>query len=401
MRDKVEMQSEIVLFDEKEKCCGCGACMNVCPKKAISMQEDKYGFLYPQIDVNVCIKCGACQRACHFQHKTEVNVPIQTFAACSKSDRILKNSASGGAFATLAKKTLVNGGVVFGAAFDESWTVCHICIESVDELHRLQGSKYVQSSIGITYQQVKRLLKERRHVLYSGTPCQIAGLYGYLGKDDENLLTVDLICHGVPNRRMLQDYLKTFGEVEYFTFRDKSLGWGINGKVVIKGNKRSQKLWQSASPYLYYFTQGLIYRDSCYKCKYTCKHRPADITLGDYWGIEKQHPEYLGKSGFDTKKGISVMIANTEKGVAAIRSCVHFLEIKYSTFEKAAAGNAQLARTTTKRPQRQEILELYAQQGWGAVEERFKRKIGIKKYSSVIKAHIPVCCKKILKQIKR
>lgn len=394
------MHSEIALFEEKDNCCGCGACMNICPPKAISMQEDEYGFLYPQIDADLCVKCGACQRVCNFQYKEEINAPVQAFAACAKSDSILKCSASGGTFAALAKRTLSMSGVVFGAAFDEEWKVCHISIESADELYRLQGSKYVQSSIGTTYQQVKKFLKEGRYVLYSGTPCQIAGLYGYLGKDDEKLLTADLICHGVPNRRMLHDYLKAFGDIEYFTFRDKSLGWGINGKVVVRGSERSQKLWQSASPYLYYFSQGLIYRESCYQCKYTCQHRPADITLGDYWGIEKQHPEYLGKNGFDSKKGISVMIANTQKGAKVIHNCVQLLEIKKSTFEKAASGNAQLVRPTVKKPQRQEILDLYAQQGWDAVAERFYRNIGFRKYSSVIKAHIPVWCKQILKRIK-
>ena len=396
----MEMQSEIVLFDEKEKCCGCGACMNACPKNAISMQEDAYGFLYPQIDADACIKCGACQRACRFQHKTEEHIPVQTFAACVKSDSILKHSASGGAFTALAQATLAKGGIVFGAAFDETWKVCHISIDSEEGLSKLQGSKYVQSNIAHTYQQVKKLLKEGKRILYSGTPCQIAGLYGYLGKDDENLLTADLICHGVPNQRMLQDYLKSLGEVTYFTFRDKSLGWGINGRAIVKGQKKPLKLWRSASPYLYYFSQGLIYRDSCYQCKYTCQHRPADITLGDYWGIEKQHPDYLGKNGFDSKKGISVMIANTEKGAEAIRCCAPLLDLRDSTFEKASAGNTQLVRPTEKKTQRQEILTLYAQQGWDAVAERFSRNIGFRKHSSVIKAYLPVWCKQILKRMK-
>lgn len=394
------MQSEIVLFDEKENCCGCGACMNVCPKKAISMQEDEYGFLYPQIDADLCVKCGACQRVCNFQYKEEINTPVQTFAACAKSDSIRKRSASGGAFASLANKTLAMNGIVFGAAFDESWKVCHTSIESEEKLHKLQGSKYVQSDVGTTYQQVKELLKEGRRVLYSGTPCQIAGLYGFLGKDNENLLTVDLICHGVPNQRILQDYLKSFGETEYFTFRDKSLGWGINGKVAVRGSKKSRKLWQSASPYLYYFSQGFIYRDSCYKCKYTCQHRPADITLGDYWGIEKQHPEYLDKDGFDTRKGISVMIANTKKGAEAIQSTTQFLYIKESTFEKAAAGNAQLVRPTQKKPQRQEILDLYSKQGWEAVAKRFDNNIGLRRYSSIVKSLLPAKVKSLLKRIK-
>lgn len=389
-----------VLFDTKEKCCGCGACMNICPQKAISMQEDKFGFLYPQIDTNACIKCGACKRVCNFQYRVEENIPIQTFAACAKSESVLKSAASGGVFSALAIAILSKGGVVFGAAFDKTWRVCHIGIESVEKLYKLQGSKYVQSNVDTTYQQVKRLLKEGRNVLYSGTPCQIAGLYGYLGKDDVNLLTVDLICHGVPNQRMFLDYLSTFGTIITFSFREKSAGWGKNGSVTvsIQGKTEKKKLWESEQPYLYYFGNGLIQRDSCYQCKYTCQHRPADITVGDYWGIEKQHPDHLGKNGFDTKKGISVIIANTEKGVEAIRGCTQYIDLKESTFEKAAAGNAQLIRPTVKKPERQEILDLYAKHGWGAVAERFKKNMGIKRYKSVIKNILPTSVKSYLKR---
>lgn len=395
------MQSEIVLFFDKDKCCGCGACMNACPKQAISMQEDLYGFIYPHINNDMCVKCGICQRVCNFQNKKETHIPECTYAMCAKSERMLKRSASGGAFAVLARKTILDGGIVFGAAFDKEWNVCHIGVENNKDLYKLQGSKYVQSNTDTTYQQVKYYLKKGRKVLYSGTPCQIAGLYGFLGKDDENLLTIDLICHGVPNQRIFKDYLRSLGKVECFTFRDKSLGWGINGLAILKGKSKKVKIWQSASPYLYYFSQGMIYRDSCYQCKYACKHRPADLTLGDYWGIEKQHPDYLRKDGFSTEKGISVVIANTVKGVTALQQCCEAAVMKNSTFEKAAAGNVQLVKPVCKNPKRQEILDLYEQQGWDAVAERFDTTIGFRKYSSVIKSYIPTWCKRILKRKKR
>ncbi len=394
------MQPDITLFINTENCCGCGACMNICPKNAICMKTDKYGFVYPEIDVSVCVKCGMCQKVCNFQHKNESNEPLATFAVVSKEPEMILHSASGGAFAALASKTIAEGGVVCGAAFDNEWSVYHVFIERMDELEKLQGSKYVQSAIGNTYKKAKEYLDHGRKVLYSGTPCQIAGLYGYLGKEYDNLLTADLICHGVPNQQMFQEYLRSLGEVEGFTFRDKSLGWGINGKAVVRDKQKPLKLWQSASPYLYYFTQGLIYRDSCYHCKYTCKHRPADITLGDYWGIEKQHPDFLGKEGFDTKKGISVMIANTEKGSTAISGCTDLLEIKESGFDKAAAGNTQLRKPSVKKPQREVILELYASEGWAAVEARFKKNIGFRRYSSQAKNLIPDNVKSILKKLK-
>lgn len=391
------MQSKITLFAENEHCCGCGACMNICPKKAITMHEDEYGFLYPQIDENVCIKCGVCQSVCSFQNKKETHEPVATFAISAKDQKIHINSASGGAFAVLAEKIITEDGVVFGAAFDNDWNVCHIAINDIQDIKKLQGSKYVQSNIDKAYQIVKAYLAQGKKVLFSGTPCQVAGLYGYLGKDDESLVTVDLICHGVPNQRMFKDYLSSFGEVESFTFRDKSLGWGINGTIRIKGRKKFHKLWQSAEPYLYYFTKGLIYRDSCYKCKYACQHRPADITLGDYWGIEKQHPEYLGKNGFTPKMGISVAIANTEKGFIALHECSEQIDAKESTFSKATASNAQLVKPSEKKEKRQEILNLYAKDGWSAVAERFEQNIGIRKHSSFIKSMIPDSLVRFLK----
>lgn len=398
-----EAKSAPVLFENKKDCCGCGACMNACLKQAISMQEDQYGFFYPQIDNSLCVKCGACQKVCNYQNKKETHIPEHTYAVCAKSEGTLKRSASGGVFAVLAQKILAMGGVVFGAAFDKTWSVRHIGVESLEELPELQGSKYVQSNTGSTYQQVKHYLKQSRKVLYSGTPCQIAGLYGFLGKDDENLLTVDLICHGVPNQRMFHDYLHSLGTVTDFTFRDKNAGWGKNGSVIIQRNDTSYKkiLWESSQPYLYYFVNSFMHRESCYQCKYTCQHRPADITLGDYWGIEKQHPDYLGKNCFSTKKGISVVIANTAKGLTTLRQCSDALHMKDSTFEKAADGNAQLVRPSVKNPERQEILDLYAQQGWDAVARRFHANIGVRKYSSQIKNMIPSCLKKMMKKYRR
>lgn len=395
------MQHSVSLFSDKKNCCGCGACKNACPKKAISMKEDAYGFIYPYIDANLCVECGICQKVCSFQHQTVKNEPLAVFAAASKDKDMLRCSASGGAFSAIARIILSQGGIVFGAAFDKDWNVQHIGVETLEKLPRLQGSKYVQSHIGTTYQQVKKCLKEKRKVLFSGTPCQIAGLYGYLGHDDENLFTIDLICHGVPNQKMFQDYVHSLGNVEHFSFRDKSLGWGINGIAVIKGKRKALKLWQSDSPYLYYFSQGVIYRDSCYHCKYACKNRPADITVGDFWGIEKQHPEYLRQHIFHTKDGISVVIANTQKGMKLLNSCIFGLYIKKSDFEKVAAGNAQLVRPSICKSQRKEILDLYTKYGWNAVEERFYKNIGIRKYSSQLKSILPSGLKALLKRGRR
>lgn len=390
------MDREIpVLYNEKKDCCACGACLNVCPRQAIHMVEDACGFCYPQIDENLCVKCGRCKQVCAFQNSKVENSPVRVFAGIAKDVSIRKVSASGGIFAAIAKKALEEGYVVFGAVLQTDFVVKHIGIRSVEELWKLQGSKYTQSDIGQTYSEVKESLALGKKVLFSGTPCQIDGLYGYLGRDNENLLTIDIICHGVPSNKMFMDYIKSLGEdISSFVFRDKSIGWGINGNATINGKKKH--IWQSSSPYLYYFTKGWIYRDNCYQCKYTCSHRPADITLGDYWGIEKQHPEYLGKDGWDEAKGISVIIANTSKGEATVNETGYALDLKESTFEKAAEANHQL-RLPSDPGKRDDILRLYNDAGWTAVEKHFKDNIGWRYYSSLIKSFLPNSLKRFIK----
>lgn len=391
------MEKEIVLYQEKKDCCACGACMNACPKGAIQMQEDSCGFWYPVINQEKCIKCGLCKKVCTFQNYEESNTPIETFAAISANRTQARKSASGGVFAAIAAKCIKDGGVVFGAAFDEDWRVKHISVQILDELTRLQGSKYVHSWIGDSYRQAERMLKEGQKVVFSGTPCQIAGLKGYLGKEYENLLTVDLICHGVPSQKMFLDYLRTLGseekKIEKFTFRDKDIGWGINGSAQVSGKRVT--IWQSASSYLYYFIRGWLYRENCYHCKYACKNRPADITCGDFWGIEHEHPEYLGKQGWDERQGISVVIANSAKGLDVLHDTTD-LVLKESTFEKAAKDNHQL-KAPVSEGKRSEVLSVYEQQGWEGLEKRYNQKVGICKHSSQLKALLPIGVKRWLK----
>ena len=392
-----------ILFDKKADCCGCGACLNVCPSQAISMKEDEYGFLYPWIDETVCVTCGMCKKVCAFQNHSVRNRPIATFAAVARDHTLAAGSASGGVFAALAHGFLAGDGVVFGAAFQENWSVRHCSVDRAENVCKLQGSKYTQSDTGRTYAEVKELLAAGKNVLYSGTPCQIAGLYGYLGREYDNLLTVDLVCHGVPNNRMLQEYIQSIeskyeGKVTSFTFRDKSIGWGINGSAQIEGKKRKVKLWKSASSYLYYFSDGSIYRESCYQCKYACAARPADLTIGDYWGIEKAHPEYLKKDGWDERNGISVVVVNTEKGTQYLKLLSSCVALKESAFEKASAGNAQLNHPSDPG-KRSEVLHDYLHGGWSALENRFEKRIGLRKYSSQIKSMIPRFIKQKLKQI--
>ena len=396
---------DMLLFKDKKDCCGCGACFNICPKNAITMQEDMYGYIYPAINSSVCIDCGRCQKVCAFQNHTETNTPQVVYAAAAKSDDIIMKSSSGGIFTVLADYTIENGGVVFGAAFDEEWNVKHIAVENKEHLKLLRGSKYVHSSTGTTFKQVQEFLKSGKSVLYSGTPCQIAGLKAFLGREYDNLLTIDLICHGVPNNRMFRDYInylqqKEKGIVADFTFRDKSIGWGKNGSVVIEtdnGKRYKKKLWESNSSYPYYFAESLINRENCAACKYACENRPGDITLGDYWGIEKAHPKYLSDKSLNYSRGISVVIANTEKGNRIIQKINGSVTLKPSDFELAATGNERLRKSSECASFREELLKLYEKGGWAELELHHDTSLGIKKYSSCIKSLIPPALKRYLK----
>lgn len=391
-----------VLFEDKTNCCACGACVNVCPKDAVSMKEDQCGFLYPMIDTQKCIGCGRCKKVCSYQNEKEMNHPLQTWAAVAKNQDLLMNAASGGVFSALADSILKEGGIVCGAAFEQDFTLRHVLIDQRAELSRLRGSKYTQSSTGYTFREIKKQLQGGKKVLFCGTPCQVAGLRSYLGKDYDELITIDLICHGVPSNRMFKDYLRLFEKrrkkkFKEFLFRDKGNGWGINGSARTTDNKRLRVLC-TASSYLYFFLHGYIYRENCYNCKYACQNRPGDLTIGDYWGIEKEHSDCLKSGMIDESKGVSVIIANTEKGKRFIEAHRELFTLCNSTFEKAAHGNAQLNVPTKRSPQREVYLDIYRKGGWKSMEDTFRKKRGIKRYSGYVKSLIPVKLKRVLKR---
>lgn len=385
---------EIKLFKDKKYCCACGACLNICPKQAISMQKDEYGFLYPQIDESKCIKCGLCLKTCAFQNSELKNIPIKTYAAQSDNTD-LKESASGGIFASIAINVLREGGVVYGAAMEienDKLTVRHIAVENDADLIKLQGSKYVQSSTEKIYQDIKKKLNDNRLVLFSGTPCQVDGLNSYLGKTYDNLITIDIICHGVPNNQMFQDYIVLLEEkykdkIIDFKFRDKTKGWGLTAKgYTAKGY--TAIIPANVSSYYYMFLKSYIYRDSCYRCKYACKNRCGDITIGDYWGIEKAHPEVLkvNEYGLDYKNGISCLIVNTEQGAKVLEKYKSGLRLLDSAFEKASNENGQLNHPSNLNTEKRlNLLSEYKKQGYIRIEKGFKNIKNINLLKNMIK----------------
>lgn len=383
-------ENVIQLYKNKSDCCACGACMNICPKSAIEMKEDEYGFIYPSINTDLCIKCGKCRTVCAFQNIEEKNTAKAVYAASRKdSEKILK-STSGGVFAVLAEKVIENQGIVFGASMeyiDNQLVPMHISVDNKEDLKKLQGSKYVQSFMGHAYKEAEKYLQEGKRVLFSGTPCQIAGLKAFLKKEYNNLITVDIVCHGVPSVKMFHDYIKLCekrikGKIKSIKFRDKEQGWDHVGKLKYTnkfGQDKEEKLECIRSSYYMMFLDGHINRENCRKCKYTSKHRPGDITIGDYWGIEEEHSQFLKKNGgdMDTEKGISCVIINTDKGEKFFNDTKNYFYIHESEFEKAAKRNVQLRQPCISR-KRNRILNNYRKFGYEFLEIKFQIRLRIK-----------------------
>ena len=311
---------------EKKDCCGCGACVQRCPKSCISMREDNEGFLYPEVDKEMCIDCGLCEKVCPVINQSKERQPLVVYAAKHKDEQIRLASSSGGAFTAIAEPVIEEGGVVFGAKFDKDWSVIHDYTETKEGLAAFRGSKYVQSRIGESYKNAEAFLKTGRKVLFSGTPCQIAGLKRFLSKEYDNLLTVDFICHGVPSPGVWREYLKEetarqcggknsvlphpkdkSGDVriENISFRDKRLGWKKFSFALTlsvpdgHGAKNSVLLTSSKyhNPFLKGFLRNLYLRPSCHDCPTKGFRSNSDLTIADFWAINKYIPHANDKKG--------------------------------------------------------------------------------------------------------
>lgn len=321
-----------------EKCAGCWACYNICPKQCIQMKEGKLLHLYPTINQEKCINCGLCQKVCPGNHPLPLTQPLHTYAAWAKDEQEYKTSTSGGIGACLSKYIIQNNGIVYGCGCLPNAEIKHIRVENEKDLPLLKGSKYVQSSINYIYKSVKTDLSNGKTVLFIGTPCQIAGLKLFLRKDYENLYTVDLICHGVPSLGYLQYYLKSKLSIvksDKITFRDNNnmtLKVSYNNKLVY-----TYDYWSNRYKDEYYnaFMDGFSYRQSCHSCPYAAPTRVSDITIGDFWGFKDDinHPH---------PNGLSCILCNTEKGNYFLDKIKDTLYIYERELEEAVNGNAQL-----------------------------------------------------------
>lgn len=357
----------MIHIKDKASCCGCGACFQICPKQCISLSQDKEGFLYPIVDDEKCIQCGLCEKVCPVINQSELkSKPLRTCAAINKNEGVRLASSSGGVFWAIAEVVIKRKGVVFGARFDDNWSVIHDCTETLDGLASFQGSKYVQSIIGDCYKRVKSYLDQGRMVLFSGTPCQTAGLNLFLRKHYSNLITVDLICHGVPSPKIWKDYLnEKVGHqrnrtrtntlvpiqeenirIESISFRDKAKGWKkYSFALAFSKTQKDGKtvLYLSHLPlnknlYLRGFLANLYLRPCCYNCPSKSGKSGADITLANFWNVHRVI------EGFDDNKGTSLVIINSENGSDLIDSTN--LLFKNVDFDLAIKYNSAYHKST-------------------------------------------------------
>lgn len=303
----------VIKLKDGLSCTGCEACVNACPKKCISMIEDAEGFLVPAINTETCVGCSKCESVCKRAGEIDLNPrPKSAIAAWSKDPTIRGSSSSGGVFSELASQILKKGGAVNGVSFDKEFSLVQRLIFLVDDLCRVRGSRYVQSYVGNVYAEIKTLLDSGRKVFFTSTPCQVAGLKGFLGREYENLVTCDFICHGVPSPSYFKQYVEKKisasgrGDARDFCFRDLQ-GWGWNPSLVFADGSRL-KYFTYSDEYMLPFLAGLNYRESCYKCRFARPERCADITIGDFWSI-KDYSIFTEKY----EKGCSLVLLNTEK----------------------------------------------------------------------------------------
>ena len=350
---------KIEIKDEKE-CCGCRNCENICPKNAISMKENREGFLYPEVDKSRCVDCGLCKSVCPMLNDVNrekyLSSPI-SYAAKTNDKEVQLNSSSGGLFGTLANYILTEKGLVVGCEMTQHHIIHHIVVEKEVDMHKIMGSKYVLSDLGNIFLFIKQQLINNKKVLFCGTPCQVSALLLFLKKRYDYLYTVDVICHGVPSQKAFSKYIEYLEDkygaklVDYKFRSKKAAKWGTFKALATFENVHSKKIIKRINadfdPYYWSFLNCKNYRKSCYSCKFANPERNADLTLGDFWGIEKIVSDMIDYNG------VSVVVINSERGKKLLSCVKENLSLKEVNYDLICQNNGQLTAPSPQPPERE------------------------------------------------
>lgn len=360
----------MIQIKDKADCCGCTACASICPKDAITMEPDTLGFKYPKVDLSKCIDCGLCEKVCAFNDNYDKSRNLkepEIYAARHKDIHEIETSRSGAAFIAISDYILENGGIVYGVGYKDHFRVAHKRATTKEERNEFKGSKYVQSDLDGIFRQVKEDLKQGNTVLFSGTPCQTAGLNSYIGKKLRvNLVLVDIVCHGVPSPYIWRDYLayiekKYKSKIVKVDFRDKSrVGWSGNIESFVFENE----IKEESNLYTLLFYKHVMFRASCQKCYYTNLIRPSDITLADFWGWEKTDP-FMNIDN----KGISLVLVNTIKGINLLNKIKSSINLLSVDLEKCMQPN--MSRSTLFSSQYYDFEKDYKLYGFGKILRKY------------------------------
>ena len=386
----------MIIIEDKKKCCGCMACVQRCPHQCITIEADAEGFSYPLVDESICINCGLCENVCPVINQSETAQPVIIYAAKNKDKQVVSESSSGGVFPAMAEAVIEKGGVVFGARFDDNWQCKLDYAESLEGIKVFRGSKYVQARTDTAYKDALRFLKVGRMVLFSGTPCQIAGLKRFIKREYDNLITVCVICHGVPSPGIWEDYkrqipvklvagkntvfsfLKSLPVITGINFRDKTEGWkkyGFSAKGVADRREAKNSVfppviysfseYHQKHVYMRGFLNNLYLRPSCYSCPARKGKSGADIQLGDYWGVQRRSP------AFYDPMGVSLVLIYTDKGNKLFNE-INF-DVAQASYADVIDCNVNVEIDEKEPSVRSEFFYHYSKHGLSAISKYCNR----------------------------